>query len=183
MSNNTNQGTGAGGANTNANGLQYEELTNINDTYTLLEDSPSYKKLHFNNSPDSEVYFNVPKVKLSKFMKSLGEENLQIDKLHGAKQPDDAYVNNDTKEITFLEKKFQENSGSVCEKIQTAPAKIWNYQLQYPNYTIKYAYVLSDWFKDNCKAEINYLENINIPIFWGSDENYKQNIVNFIRGT
>lgn len=183
MSNTTNQGTGAGGANTNANGLPYEELTNIDDTYTLLEDLPSYKKLHFNNSPDSEVYFNVSKSKFPKFMNSLGEENLETDKLHGTKQPDDAYVNNDNKFIAIIEKKFQEKSGSVCEKIQTASAKLMNYQLQYPNYTIKYAYVLSDWFKDNCKAEINYLEHINIPIFWGSDENYKQNIVNFIRGT
>ena len=181
MSNIVNQGTGAGGANTNANGLSYEVLTNIDDTYNVLDDS-IYKKIHFNGSPEYETYINVSKSKLHRYMNSIGEENQQINKLHGARQPDDAYINNVNNEIYIIEKKFQQNSGSVCEKLQTAPAKIWNYQQQYPNYTIKYAYVLSDWFKDNCKAEIQYLEHINIPIFWGSDENYKQNIVNYIRG-
>ena len=32
-----NRGTGAGGANTNKNGLPYEEMTDLRDKYTVIE--------------------------------------------------------------------------------------------------------------------------------------------------
>ena len=30
------------------------------------------------------------------------------------------------------------------------------------------------------KSVLEYLSNINIPIFWGNDEEYKKNIINFM---
>ena len=50
----------------------------------------------------------------------------------------------------------------------------------FPSYNIVYIYCLSDWFKENCKTELEYLEYLNIPLFWGNDSNYKDNIINFI---
>jgi len=43
-----------------------------------------------------------------------------------------------------------------------------------------YIYCLSDWFKKNCKAELEYLEYKNIPVFWGNSNIYKTNIIKYI---
>lgn len=80
----------------------------------------------------------------------------------------------------IIEKKFQNVNGSVCEKIQTANFKLWQYSRTFPNYNIIYIYCLSDWFKTNCKAELEYLDLNNIPYFWGSSYSYKDDIINFI---
>lgn len=78
------------------------------------------------------------------------------------------YIDEDSKNFFIIEKKFQQGSDSVCEKIQT------------PDFNIIYIYCLSDWFKKNCEAEIEYLEFKNIPYFWGSSQTYKDDIINFI---
>ena len=53
----------------------------------------------------------------------------------------------------------------------------------FPDFNVIYIYCLSDWFKENCKAEIIGLgEHFEIPVFYGSDEKYKTKMVNFILG-
>lgn len=42
--------------------------------------------------------------------------NKSIPIAHGCKQPDECYINEKTKTIFIIEKKFQQISGSVCEK-------------------------------------------------------------------
>ena len=114
-------------------------------------------------------------------MKSTGQINNELDYAHGCKQPDECYISTGSnKTITIIEKKNQQRSGSVCEKVQTGPMKRWFFQKKYPNYKINYAYTLSNWFKHNCKAELEYLKHENIPVFWGDDADYKNNIVQFI---
>ena len=80
----------------------------------------------------------------------------------------------------IIEKKFQQVSGSVCEKIQTIDFKLWQYRRTFPNFEIVYMYCLSEWFKLNCKAELEYLQEQNIPVYWGNDTDYKAQIVGFI---
>ena len=58
--------------------------------------------------------------------------------------------------------------------------KNWQYNRTFPEYKIVYAYCLSDWFKENCKAELEYLDYKNVPVFWGKDVDYKNKVVNFI---
>ena len=41
-------------------------------------------------------------------------------------------------------------------------------------------YSLSNWFKDNCVAELEYLDLNNIRYFWGSSKTYKDDIIDFI---
>jgi hypothetical protein len=85
------------------------------------------------------------------------------------------------KNIFIIEKKFQQTPGSVDEKIQTAAFKKYHYSNLFPNFKIHYIYCLSDWFKrDEYKSVLKYLSDINIPIFWGNDEEYKKNIINFM---
>jgi len=106
--------------------------------------------------------------------------NNNIPKAHGCKSPDECFINLDNKTIFIIEKKFQKAGGSVCEKVQTTDFKLWQYSRTFPNYKIVYIYCLSDWFKKNCPAEIEYLDYKKYPYFWGDDEDYKTQIVTFI---
>lgn len=172
-----NKGTGAGGSNTNANGLPYETMTDLSDRYTIINVNTNIKNIRFNNS--DKIY--VTPITKKRFLKMMSNErDTDIGDAHGCKEPDEVYVDFINKIIFIVEKKFQNNSGSVCEKIQTPHFKKWHYERMFPSYNIVYIYCLSDWFKENCKTELEYLEYLNIPVFWGNDSNYKDNIINFI---
>ena len=106
--------------------------------------------------------------------------NRTIENAHGCKRPDECVIDDVNKVIFILEKKFQQTSGSVCEKIQTAGMKRWQYSRIFPDYNIVYIYCLSDWFKDNCKAELEYLAYLKVPVFWSNSITYKSDIVQFI---
>ena len=113
--------------------------------------------------------------------RGINEKNTTLQPAAGCKEPDEAYIDNVRKTIFIIEKKFQQTEGSVDEKIQTGPFKKFHYSQQFPNYKIHYIYCLSDWFK---RAEytsvLDYLLNNDIPIFWGNDENYKNNIITYL---
>ena len=171
-----NRGTGAGGLNTNKNGLSYEILTELNDRITILETKKFSNKIKFDNN--LKEYIKTKQSNLFKCMEN--EINKSVKKAHGCKNPDECYIDELNKILFIIEKKFQKHNGSVCEKIQTPDFKIWQYARTFPNYKIIYIYCLSDWFKENCEAEIEYLNYKNIPYFWGSSKTYKDDIINFI---
>lgn len=171
-----NNGFGAGGSNTNKNGLPYELLTDLNTEYELISKNKYSEIVEFKNS--NKLFIKSDKSKFFKYMKK--NINTKIPKAHGCKQPDECYIDEKNKIIFILEKKFQQVGGSVCEKIQTPDFKKWQYSRTFLEYEIVYIYCLSDWFRNNCKAELEYLEYKKIPYFWGSDKDYKIKIVNFI---
>ena len=172
-----NKGTGAGGANTNTNGLPYEELTDLNTNYKIISEEKNSKSIRFTLNTEREFIMT----KQSGLFKCMDKHvNKSVEKAHGCKNPDECYIDPNLKIIFILEKKFQQTSGSVCEKIQTVDMKIWQYNRTFPDYKIVYIYCLSEWFKENCKAEIEYLEYKEIPLFWGNSETYKVDIINFI---
>lgn len=171
-----NNGTGAGGLNTNRNGLPYENITELTDRITIIESNKISKIIKFN---DNEKLFSKTKqANLFKYMKDKIVTN--IHNAHGCKNPDECYIDEENKRMFIIEKKFQQCSGSVCEKIQTPHFKLWQYTRTFPGYTIIYIYCLSDWFKENCIAELEYLDFMKIPYFWGSSETYKDDIIKFI---
>jgi hypothetical protein len=117
-------------------------------------------------------------------MKKIGEKNTELQPAAGCKEPDEAYIDTAQKVIYIIEKKFQQTSGSVDEKIQTGHFKKIHYEELFPNYTINYIYCLSDWFKkDDYKSTLNYLKKIGIPIFWGSSETFKEDMIEFIHSS
>lgn len=172
----TNKGTGAGGSNTNKNGLPYEKLTDLCDMTTILKKNEFSNTIIFNGNNKS--FINTKQANLFKCMND--EMNTNITKGHGCKNPDECYIDKESKNIFIIEKKFQQCNGSVCEKIQTPDFKLWQYSRTFPDYNIIYIYCLSDWFKKNCIAEIEYLDFKNVCYFWGSSETYKDDIINFI---
>lgn len=155
------RGIGAGGANTNANGLAYEALTVIKFAI-------------------GDRFRGLPKGTFHKYMIEMGHRDTEVSPMHGCRQPDEAYLDEENNKLFIIEKKFQQVGGSVCEKIQTGDAKRENYRDMFPNLYVEYIYVLSDWFKDNCQYELKYLAKRIIPVFWGSDPNFKDNIKTFM---
>jgi len=171
-----NKGTGAGGSNTNKHGLLYEKKTDLDDRITILEQNKTSSKIKFNNF--EKIFIKTRQANLFKYMKD--KINTDIEKAHGCKNPDECYIDEELKNIFIFEKKFQQCNGSVCEKIQTPDFKLWQYSRTFPNYNIIYIFCLSDWFKKNCKAELQYLDFKNIPYFWGNSNVYKDDIINFL---
>ena len=174
----TNRGTGAGGANTNVNGLAFEQMTEQKekDVYEVVKKGQHHEEIRFFYCEKTYIH-----TKQSRFSKYMGENiDKTIKPLHGAKHPDEVYIDEEEKVAFILEKKFQMGGGSASEKLQTYSAKIRNYQRRIPDYKIVYIYCLCDWFRTNCEAEIEDLKEDNIPVFWGTRETYKNDIVNFI---
>jgi hypothetical protein len=173
----TSRGAGAGGSNTNKNGLPYEEMTDLKTEYTVMSTEKHHSIISFAKNID-RTFKMTKQSGLFKCMNTV--INKSIIKAHGCKNPDECYIDEMANTIFIIEKKFQQTSGSVCEKVQTSGFKVWQYSRSFPDYKIVYVYCLSDWFKDNCKAELEYLAYTNIPVFWGNDANYKNNIIDFV---
>lgn len=170
------KGAGAGGANTNKNGLSYESLTDLLDCQEVLEKQQYGSIIKFHGN---EQVFT--KTNQSHLFKNMHEHiDKSIKKAHGCKNPDECYINHDMKTMFIIEKKFQQVAGSVCEKIQTYDFKIWQYSRMFPGFRIVYIYCLSGWFKDNCQAELEYFEEKGVPLFWGNSETYKKDIIEFM---
>lgn len=157
------------------NGLVYENLTLLNDNYIVLEKSKYNASVEFRKN---ETFIKVNKRGLFHYMKNKMDSTIKH--AHGCKQPDECYVNERSKVIFIIEKKFQQTPGSTCEKIQTVDFKLFQYKCLFPNYKVVYIYCLSNWFKTNCIRELEYLNFMKVPYFFGEDKDYKQQIINFL---
>lgn len=183
-----NRGTGAGGANTNATGLSYEANTDLSTEYILTTPEPDKGPSDANtNHPyikfkDSEkLFIKAGKRDLYKIMSDMNEVNTELVPAAGCKYPDEAYIYLVDKHIYIIEKKFQQCSGSVDEKIQTGQFKQYHYSKLFPNFKVSYIYCLSNWFKKpDYTSVLEYLSENKIPVFWGNDPNYKYLITKYL---
>ena len=221
-----NRGNGAGGANTNINGLSYEAKTDLATEYIIynvpstLNSKPIPSGREFRgtgvplawdynpmptvmldpitNEPiiqpqtydkytrikficNNKIFIKANKCELYKIMKDIKEIKIDLEPAAGCKNPDEAYIALTEKRLYIIEKKFQQTSGSVDEKIQTGVFKKYHYGQLFPNFTISYIYCLSDWFKKpEYKSVIQYLKDNQIQIFWGAEPNYKQHIIDYM---
>ena len=163
-----------GGAKTNENGLGYETMTCLMSELQVVEKKKFGTVVKYNNKELVEC----SKANLFKYLKKYLYQD--VTHAHGCKHPDECYLDEKNKKIFILEKKFQMSTGSVCEKIQTHHFKKWQYSRLFKSHQISYVYVLSDWFRENCKAEVEYFDEMKITYFWGSDSDYKTKILNFL---
>lgn len=175
---NINQGTGAGGANTNANGLPFENMTDLSTHHIIIDEGQFSKTIQFANLNSEKQFIYT---KQANFRRYMGDriDNI-IRPLHGARNPDEVYIDEANHNIFIIEKKNQNTSGSKCECIQTAVNKQRNYNRRIPMYNVVYIYCLSSWFRDNCQAELDDLNEDNIPVFWGNEQNYKNDMIHFM---
>ena len=158
------------GSKTNRNGLKFESKTSLSEYY--VEEHVRFKK-------DGPMFILGNKSKLKKYMIAKGEYS-NVGDAHGCIQPDECYINEESKTIFIIEKKSQRVQGSACEKIQSADFKKWQYGRLYPNYSIVYIYCLSNWFKDNCKSELEYLAYKGVPVLFGDDADYKTKMIDLL---
>ena len=172
-----NKGTGAGGANTNKNGLQFEEVADLKDRYESIIRRKIGSEVKFKGH--LSTFIEVSKSALHKYMEKIGEKNMMLKPAAGCKKPDEAYIDLEKNNIFIIEKKFQQISGSADEKLQTGYFKQLHYKELFPNFNIYYMYCLSDWFKRE-ESALKYLKDSGIPVFWGNSETCKEKIIEFI---
>lgn len=167
-----NRGTGAGGKNTTKNGHKHEKNVSLSTEFNVIKQEKLYDEIVFKGY--SRVFKFTKKAKFKKLMES--KEDKRTPPGHGCKHPDECYIDETRKIIFILEHKYQQCSGSVCEKIQSGDFKVYNYSLRYPDYKIEYMYILSSWFLNNCQAALEYLEKKNIKVFFNNKPDFKNDI-------
>jgi hypothetical protein len=183
-----NRGTGAGGANTNKSGLAFEKAVS-NEQYLI---SIGFKIVKVGKSPLS--YYLV---------KDYPEENRKIYfakkkgfkclakmffGLEGFKEPDEAFITHNVLEDTFtlhiIEVKNQNREGSVEEKINTANVVRRNYKKMFDRVVdVHFAFTISDFLKNKLLSNTlkysimrDILEEDNIKVFFGTDEDYLKQV-------
>ena len=179
------RGTGAGGANTNKNGLRFEEKTSIekylvDKKYNKICMKGSNKKCYYYKFDDKDkeiIYFTKGGFKM------YFRENFDICTY---KEPDEGYliIKNDNYYLKILEKKNQNVSGSVEEKLKTGDFVRQEYELMINDnskkikFDVSFAFCVSKYLQDKLTSDIPKYININkimkkqnIEIFYG-EENY-----------
>lgn len=155
-----------GGANTNANGLEFERQT---DLLTMID----------RVGPEYTIEGNIVKkngVEVARHYKthSLYKELLSPqgvnyrDILSKKLLPDEALLVGNT--LYLIEKKYQNVSGSVDEKLQTCDFKKKQYtRLLAPlGINVEYYYLLNDWFDQPQYRDVfNYIQSVGCKYFIG----------------
>lgn len=149
-----------GGNNTNINGLGFEEgidLKNILRNYGYIVDDNSFEVMYGNKLKG----YCLRKKELDRFLKSRGIDQLSINSKKW--EPDDMFINSKEQIVYIIEKKYQNVTGTVDEKLSTFPFKIWEYEKLFSplGYSVKYIYLLSNYFAQHEKYH-DYFEYMRL---------------------
>ena len=156
---------GKGGGKT-ITGLRFESRVTLEKVLSAI---PNYKvsndKVYFKSRIVAEFY---PKNKLYKnLLEPKGVDYLKI--ISKRLLPDEAVLILKDNTLFIIEIKFQEVAGSVDEKLQTCDFKNREYKklLAPLNISVKYTYVLSDWFKNpSYKDVLDYVKSVGCYYFF-----------------
>lgn len=170
--------THGGGANTNVNGLSFEQTTKLS---TALESvgcdiqavSTSVVKTGKNKIQEvlyqgTHIGFACAQHAFEKYLSHYQDVDMKT-VLSKSLRPDDVFINDITKTVYIIEKKFQHDSGSVDEKLQTCDFKKKQYKklLRTAEYDVEYYYVCNDWFAGREYADVReYIEDVGCKIFF-----------------
>ena len=202
-----NKGTGAGGSNTTKNGTLFENKTSIESK--LIENNyikhiinNNEKHYYFENNYNNNKYNNKNNKKKIIYMKQNNfklflEKEFDVDPEDIYRKPDEAFliISNNDYHLKILEKKNQNEEGSVEEKIKNGQFNIREYQKMLKDLfkdnkcklTISYAFCISDFLKNKFTSDKKkyiiwneLLKEDNIKMFYGDDKNYLDNIFEWI---
>lgn len=179
-----NKGTGAGGANTNYYGKQFEEKTNnqirlLNNGYTKYSFTKKPKRVYdyyLSKSFEDKTIVFVLQNGLKMYIKN--KYNIDLFRC-----PDEAYIIEYTsgrKVIKILEKKEQNVEGSVETKLWSGPSFKREYELVLGNeFEVHYGFCVSEFLKNKLiSTEKKYttlntiFNETNIVVLFGDDDNY-----------
>lgn len=196
-----NKGTGAGGANTNVNGLKFEDKTD--NIPTLVRNG--FIKHCIYPEPTHVNHFCWIKVLADRRIVFLKQEGLRPYMKHAYdvdifRKPDEAYIieyDNGDVILIIIEKKTQSTSGSVDEKLYAGLLIRDEYEYILKNadeqymmhivrdelnkikFKVVYAFCINDYLRNRILARKglrkNVLDNRNIPVFYGDEPDYFTN--------
>lgn len=154
-----------GGSNTNKNGIPFERKVSLEKE--LIKSGYEIKELEIYKNNKLFGYY-LSKGKLYKFLK---EKGINYKDYISKKQiPDSCCINLSNNTIYILEKKYQNRSGSVDEKLQTCDYKKKQYEklLNSLGFKVEYIYVLSNWFKRmEYRDNLEYIKDVGCHyLFW-----------------
>ena len=188
-----NNGTGAGGANTNLYGKNFEEKPD--NKPRLIENG--YEKVILNKK-SSHGYYLTKTVEDKKitFVSQSGLKTYIKHKynIEVFRCPDEAYIieyNTGRKVIKILEKKAQNVDGSVDTKLLAGPGFKEEYEeaLEY-KYEVEYAFCVSKFLQNKIQSTEkkyiifnNIMKRHNIPILFGDDENYFETVDEWVNNS
>ena len=182
-----NKGTGAGGLNTNKNGLNFEDVTNTHDFLLnkFQERKMDRKNFFYKKDNKTEIYWFTKKSK-SLFTK-ISKEKLNIKSI---RNPDESIliIGKDKIDIFIIEKKNQNTEGSVDIKLWASPTlkREYVYIFNKPNITVHYILTLNNWLYtkfESDKEKWKFLRKEfkdDIYVFNGNDKNYFEKIYKHI---
>lgn len=185
-----NKGTKAGGKNTNINGLAFEIKTSIenkllkNNFNKIIMFEKTKYGYYFEYKTENKKIIYLTQTGFKIFFKK--EFNIDV-----YKHPDEAFlIFYDNKYyIKILEKKNQNVDGSIEDKLKTGDFNKREYQLMikksmekqnlHYEFIISYAFCISKFLQDKFLSNQNkyniikqLMDEDNIKIFYGQDENY-----------
>jgi acid phosphatase class B len=174
-----NKGYGAGGSNTNKNGLRFEDKTN-NCKFFI----PSFDQSFFYKEYADKRIIYLSQNKFKKYMKNA--YNIDI-----FRNPDEAYIIehlNGHKECKIVEKKTQNVDGSVETKLWSGPALKREYEIVLgEKFTVEYSFCINEFLQkkfDSDDRKYNILSKIllenNIKIFYGDSDCYFEKVNKWI---
>lgn len=156
-----------GGAQTNRNGLLFEQTTSLNDAFIeagfeIRNRYDIYFRNHFVGRSINQNDFSAV------FLREHGINDRSINSKRW--KPDEAFINESNHTVYIIEKKFQSTSGSVDEKLATFPFKMHEYKklLTPIGYDIVYIYLLSSQWFDNPRYQdyYDYMNDLNCPYYF-----------------
>jgi hypothetical protein len=153
--------------NSTLTGSSWEEVTKISSTVLKDIKIDSLGQVLYINMVDTNIYYR-PKNHFYTYIKE--KHNIDPNTILSSKLLiDDILINENSKKIYFLEKKFQNCHGSVDEKLQTIHFKQRQLRklIQSIGYELEYIYVVNDWFKkDKYKDVIEYIQEVGGQLYF-----------------
>jgi len=155
-----------GGAQTNTNGLHFEQTTELRDLFVNNPDySLRWDDIYKGNVKVATLYQKHALYKNLLEPRGIDYRNILSKKL----LPDDAILVYSKKTLYIIEKKFQSSAGSVDEKLQTCDFKKKQYEkLMKPlGYSVEYCYFLCEWFEQPEYRDVKeYILNVGCRYFF-----------------
>jgi hypothetical protein len=143
---------GKGGDRTNLTGLPFEKNTSLAEALQKADFRVDGFKVY---EPSGGLVGELaPKGQLYRFLESRDID--WKDRLSKRLMPDEALFSLRHNRLNIIEKKWQEVSGSVDEKLQTVGFKIRQYQrlVAGSGIEVKFIYLLNDWFTQPSYADV-----------------------------
>jgi hypothetical protein len=155
---------GTGGALTNVTGLKFEKNTDIGQALTAAGLQVEENKVF----DDAQlVCISMPKRALYRYLKS---RNVKWeDYLSNTMEPDECLYFPDSNHFLVIEKKWQETSGSVDEKLAACDFKLERYTRLFSalEASCSMIYLLNSWFTHpRYKDVIEYMESRNCAVYF-----------------